>query len=158
MGISYRVLMKEVCFSSVVYGPWIFLSRLCFSFSQHTFHQTNVFRCICSLERSNKKKVLETAVMRPLQSSALSLSLCIICASADSAGGRPAGGGRWRALRRGQHAGGGTQDAGSGAGEGITEAQQAGYPGDLWRRHPAAGENIFSSKMKVARVITRGSW
>lgn len=64
---------------------------------------------------------------------------CLTFGFTDSHGGRPAGGGRRCSLCWGQHAGSGTQDAGPGAGQGIAEAQQARYPGHLWRRHPTTG-------------------
>lgn len=106
----------------------------------HTLYKTS---SAVKAAYNNMKTILQTAAMRPFQSSPSPLSLCLISAAADSAGGGPAGGGRRRPLRRGQHAGGGTQDAGPGAGEGITEAQQARYPGDLRRRHPAAGAKFI---------------
>ena len=64
---------------------------------------------------------------------------CHVGPWADSSGGRPAGGGRRRSLRRGQHSRSRTQDPGPRAHQGTTEAQQARYPGHLRRCHPTTG-------------------
>lgn len=64
---------------------------------------------------------------------------CLTLGWTDSTWGRSAGGRCRRALCRGQHAGSRTQDPGTGATQGTTEAEQARYPGHLWRCHPTTG-------------------